>query len=113
MTFRRLQAAWVIGIVIWILICSAGWFVATRDDYAKLNAASACYSNGLKAPVSVSSCANVKPSDVLVYKASIDRKAIISRITAALGSAAALALWLLLGRPGVAAGNAGKSGNKV
>jgi hypothetical protein len=102
MSPRTLQLTWVIGIVIWVMLCSAGWFVATRDDYARLNAATACYSTSLKSPVSGPQCANVKPSDIRTYKAAIDRKAAISRIAAALGTAAALALWLLLGRPGLA-----------
>jgi hypothetical protein len=104
MSSRTLQVTWVVGIVIWVLICSFGWFVATRDDYAKLNAASACYSTTVDVPISVTECANVKQSDIAIYKSAIDRKAAISRITAALGSAIALALWFLLGRPGLAVG---------
>jgi len=101
MNSRKLQVTWVIGIVIWVIICSAGWYIATRSDYAKLNAASACYSATEKGPVSGTECANVKQSDIRTYSAAIDRKAAISRVTAALGSAAALALWLLLRRPGL------------
>jgi hypothetical protein len=101
---RTLQVTWTFGIVIWVLICSVGWFAATRDDYAKLNAATACYAATLKSPGSDQQCANLKQSDIGTYKAAIDRKARISRVTAALGSAAALALWFLLGRPGLAAG---------
>ncbi len=104
MNSRTVQVTWVIGIVIWVVICGVGWLVAKRDDYAKLNAASPCYSTTASSPVSAAECANVKHSDIRTYKAAIDRKAAISRITAALGSAAALALWLLLGRPGLAVG---------
>jgi hypothetical protein len=101
---RTVHVTWVIGILIWVLICSVGWYVATRDDYTKLSAANACYSITVNSPVTVAECANVKQSDIRTYKAAIDRKAAISRVTAALGSAVALALWFLLGRPGLAVG---------
>jgi hypothetical protein len=104
MSPRIFQVAWIIAIVIWVLICSAGWYVATRDDYAKLHAARACYSANLQPQDTGSQCANTKPSDILLYKSAIDRKAAVSRVAAGLGAAAALGLWFLLGRPGLGRG---------
>ena len=105
MSSRTLQVIWMIGIIAWVLICSVSWFIATRDDYAKLNAASACYDIANEKRLSSPQCATVKQSDIYSYKAEIDRKARISRVVAALGSGAAIAVWLLLGRPGLTIGS--------
>jgi hypothetical protein len=101
MSPRTVKLTWIIATVTWVLICSVGWYVATRDDYFKLRATQACYAVASKPPGAGSQCANIRPPDILVYKAAIDRKARISRVAAALGSAGALALWLMLGRPGL------------
>ena len=91
-------AAWIIGIIIWCVICAAGWYVATRGDYAKLASARACYSSNMQSQNTGSQCLNTKPSDVAFYKAEIDRKAAISRIPAALGGMAAIGLLILMRR---------------
>lgn len=81
-----------IGIMLWVLICSVGWFVATRGDYAKLAAASACYSAQLQS--NAPDCANVQASDAETYKAAIDRKARISRLAGSFGAVVAIALLI-------------------
>jgi anti-sigma-K factor RskA len=101
---RTVQICWLAEILVWVLTCSIVWFAATRDDYAKMNAAAACFSAEPRTHVDVLRCADAKRSDVAVFKAKIDRKARLSRVAAALGSAAALALWFLFGRPGLSAG---------
>jgi hypothetical protein len=95
------QIFWFVAIMTWAVMCGIGWFIATRDDYAKLKAASACYGTNAGSPISDPQRANVKQSDIRIYKAEIDRKARISRLTAAFGSGAAITLWFLLGRPGL------------
>ena len=93
---RSLTVAWSTAIVIWVLICAGGWVVATRDDYAKLDSARACYSASLQSQLTASRCENTKPSDILFYKAAIGRKARISSIAAALGGGMAIALLILV-----------------
>jgi len=100
MSPHAVQISWFVGVVIWAAICAVGWFAATRDDYAKLNAARACYGTSLQSQDAGPQCARLKQSDILVYKGEIDRKARISRVTAGLGAGAAIALWFILGRPG-------------
>ena len=72
--------AWVLGIIVWVLICSGAWFVATRDDYAKLAEASVCYDTNGHSHSTVRQCANINRSDAHFYKSEIDRKARISRL---------------------------------
>ena len=98
---RNIQMIWIVGIIAWVVICSMAWFVATRDDYAKLNTAIHCTRVEPKSALPDARCAHVKPSDVFASKAEIDRKARISRLAAAFGTAAAFAVWFLLGGPGL------------
>ena len=86
-----------IGIMLWVVICSVGWFVATRGDYAKLATASACYSANGQLQSNAPDCANVQASDAETYKAAIDRKARISRLAGSFGAVVAIAL-LIAGR---------------
>jgi hypothetical protein len=69
------------------MIWSAGWYMATRGDYARLHAARACHSADAQSQDTGPQCANIKASDIPLYKGAIDRKAAISRIVAALGAA--------------------------
>ncbi len=78
--------AWVLGIIAWVLICSGAWFVATRDDYAKLAEARVCYDVKAHPHSTLGQCANIKPSDAQFYKSEIDRKARISRLASAFGA---------------------------
>jgi hypothetical protein len=100
MSPRAVQISWFVGVVIWAATCAVVWFVGTRDDYARLYAARACYDTSLQSQDAGLQCANLKQSDILVYRAEIDRKARISRVTAGLGAGTAIALWFILGRPG-------------
>ena len=90
----NLIATWTIGIVVWVLICSGGWYVATRNDYAMLALSRACY----VAQVPSAQCEDMRPSDILRYKAAIDRKAAISRLAGAAGAAAAIAALIAFRR---------------
>jgi len=83
------------GIAIRVLICAAGWFAATRGDYAKLAAAQTCYGTGSQLQSSSPQCAAVKPSDALSYKAAIDRKTFVSRLGPSFGVTAAIALLIV------------------
>jgi hypothetical protein len=87
-----------LAIMLWCIACSAWWFFATRDDYARLAVARACH--GLESPVHVSAaqCAAEKPSDLLAFKAKIDAKARDSRLAAAAGGAVAAGLLMLVNR---------------
>src|ERR1700693_3130075 len=105
MNLRTVLATWSTGIVIWCLICVGGWYLATHDDYTKLALARACHGSNLPSQVIGSQCADTEPSDILVLKAKINRKAAISRIVGALGASAALGLWIFLGRPGLGNGS--------
>ena len=107
MNRQTVVVVWTAAIVLWAVICAIGWFVATRNDYAMLAEASQCFGNGSPSQSTDERCAKLKPSDVQFYKASIDRKARISRVFAGLSSGAAIGQWFLLGRPGL---NRGPSG---
>jgi hypothetical protein len=100
MSPRGLVAAWSTAIIIWCVTCAGGWVVATREDYARLAAARACYSTDSQSQSPSSQCANIKPSDQLLYQAAIDRKAAISRVTASLGSMVLIILVIVMRRPG-------------
>jgi hypothetical protein len=91
-------AAWSIGIIIWCVICVVGWYVVTRGDYTKLASAGACYSTNLQSQNTGTHCENSKPSDILLYKAALDRKAAISRVVAVFGSMTAVGLLILVER---------------
>jgi hypothetical protein len=91
MSRRNLIAIWTTGIIVWVLICSGGWYVATRNDYAMLASAKACYATQSRAQYVSAHCEDRKPSDILQYKAEIDRKAAISRLAGAMGAAVAIA----------------------
>jgi hypothetical protein len=95
MSPRSLIVAWSTGIIIWCATCAGGWVVATRDDYARLAAARACYRTDSQSQTTSSQCANTNPSDVLLYQAAIDRKAAISRVTGSLGSMALIILMII------------------
>lgn len=101
MTRRSVQLTWFLAVIVWVVICSTAWFAATRGDYAKLNAAIACVRVEPRPAAPDPRCVHVKPSDMFAAKAAIDRKARISRLAAAFGTAAAFAVWFLLGRPGL------------
>jgi len=88
--------SWMAGITLWALVCTAGWYVTTRDDYAHLAAATSCYKTRPPTAFAVAWCAKVKPSDTEFYKAAIDRKAALSRLAAAFGAMGALVLWFLV-----------------
>ena len=91
----NLVAASVLGIIAWVIICAGYWFVATRDDYAKLASARACYSaNGLVHDT-IPQCATIKPSDAQFYKSEIDRKARNSRLASAFGGLVAVILIMV------------------
>jgi hypothetical protein len=85
MSHRFLVAAWSTGMIFWCVLCAVGWTVATRGDYARLAAARACYPTDAKLQSASAQCAGVKPSDIPLYKAAIDRKAAISRLGATFG----------------------------
>jgi hypothetical protein len=87
MSPRNLIATWTIGIIVWVLICSGGWYVETRNDFAMLASAKACS----VARFPSAQCEDTRPSDIVRYKAAIDRKAAISRLAGAAGAAAAIA----------------------
>jgi len=87
MSHRVPVATWSAGILIWCVMCVGGWVLATREDYARLAVARACYTVG-ESQTTPSRCADIKRSDMLIYKAAIDRKATISRISASFGSMA-------------------------
>ncbi len=101
MSQGTIRLVWFAGVIIWAVGCSVVWFMATREDYRKFNAATACYAAGASVQTADRRCSALKPSDIQVYKAEIDRKARISRLTAGLGAGAAVALWFVLGRPGL------------
>jgi hypothetical protein len=85
------------GIVLaWVLICSGGWYVATKDDYRRLAVASGCYGPD-EAPKVGTDCAGVRASDVLFYREEIDRKARNSRLAGA-GGAMAIVLCMVVMR---------------
>jgi hypothetical protein len=98
MSHRSLVVAWSTGIIIWCVTCAGGWVVATRGDYARLAVARECYRTDSQSQRTPSQCANVNPSDVLIYQAAIDRKAAISRVTASLGSMVLIILVIVMRR---------------
>lgn len=95
---RTLIAIWSSGIIGWVVICSVGWWAATREDYVRLATASACLSAPPRA-VAGAPCAALQASDVQRFKAEIDRKAVISRLAGAFGAMAALTALILSRRP--------------
>ena len=86
-------AIWSSGVIAWVAICSGAWFVASRDDYARLKAATACFA--AQPPAAAASCSGLRPTDILSAKASIDRKATLSRLAGAGGAMAALSALIL------------------
>ena len=88
-------AGWVLGIIAWVIICAGYWFVATRDDYAQLAAARACYRANNLARSTMSQCATIKPFDAQFYKSEIDRKARNSRLASAFGGLVAAILIMI------------------
>lgn len=93
----KVVAVWTNVIIVWILFCSGWWYASSRDDYAKLAAARACYSSASEPQSTAPRCVNIKPADMLVYKVNIDHRALISRLAGALGAMAAIGA-LILGR---------------
>lgn len=81
---------WVGAIVLWAILCSAAWFVSTRDDYANLATARTCA--GEKFDLRDAKCIGIKsPAD---YMNEVNRKARNSRLSSAAGAAiAALAIF--------------------
>jgi hypothetical protein len=88
-----LIAIWSSGVIAWVLMCSGGWYAATRDDYATLNAATACFA--AQPPPQSTPCSGLRPSDIHRVKAAIDRKAAISRLAGTFGAVAALTVLIL------------------
>jgi len=80
------------------LICSGAWFAATRQDYAKLAEARACYDANVHTHNSLLQCENIKPSDAVFYKSEIDRKARISRLASAFGGLVAAIVMIATSR---------------
>lgn len=89
---------WSAVIIVWAVACASWWWAASRDDYAKLAAARACYSSASQARNSSPQCANIKPTDMLTYKASIDHRARTSRLAAAFGTMVLLILMIVIRR---------------
>jgi hypothetical protein len=85
MRHRFLVAVWSTAMIFWCVLCAVGWTVATRGDYARLAAARACYPTEAKLQNVSAQCAGIKPSDIPLYRAAVDRKATISRLGAAFG----------------------------
>jgi hypothetical protein len=92
----NLIAAAAGAIVLWTVLCSAAWFIETRDDYARLAIASACFTSASRTPRGDPQCEAVKPADLVVYKANIDRKARISRIAGAFGGMVAVSCLIIV-----------------
>lgn len=86
-------AVWSSGIIAWVMICSGGWYATTRDDYARLKAATACFA--AEPPPAGAACLALQPSDIQRAKAAIDRKAFISRLAGTFGAVAALSVLIL------------------
>jgi hypothetical protein len=86
----------VIAALFAALTVSGAWFVATRADYAKLAEANVCYGSKGHSHSTLLQCANVKPSDAAFYKSEIDRKARISRLSAAAGGLAATVALIVI-----------------
>ena len=80
------------------MVCASGWFAATRDDYRKLGAASSCYETNAETRNVGTDCANVRPTDALFYKAEIDRKARISRLSSAGGAVVIVVVMIVTRR---------------
>lgn len=89
---------WSAVIIVWAVACTNWWWTASRDDYAKLAAARACYSSASQPQNSSPQCANIKPTDMLTYKASIDHRARTSRLAAAFGTMVLLILMIVMRR---------------
>ena len=85
MSRRILIAVWSTAMILWCVLCVVWWTVGTHEDYARLAVARACYPAGSQPQRAAAQCAGVKPEDIVFYKASIDRKAAISRLGAAFG----------------------------
>jgi len=91
----NLVVACVLGIIAWVIICAGYWFVATRDDYAKLASTQTCYSVSGHVQNTIPQCANIKPSDAQFYKSEIDRKARNSKLASAFGGLVAAILIMV------------------
>src|SRR5579862_651075 len=74
----------VAGMVLWAVICSVAWSISTRDDYAHLAVARACYSVAAETRAGDSRCGGIGPPDA--YMGEVNRKARISRLAAAGGA---------------------------
>jgi len=92
----RTLFAWVGGMILWAVICSAVWFVSTRGDYANLAIARACYSENSQARSSNPECASIERPDT--YMNEVNRKARISGLVSALGGGAGIVVLLVTRR---------------
>ena len=84
------------GVVLWVVLCSGAWFIETRDDYLRLAVATACLSTTSEVQSGDPRCATVKPADLVIYKANIDRKARTSRLAAAFGAMVAVSCLIVV-----------------
>jgi len=74
---------WTGAIFLWAVLCSGGWFLSTREDYARLAVARACEAMTDQARLADSRC--VSAGSAAADFAEINRKARISRLAAAGG----------------------------
>jgi len=74
----------VAGMILWVVICSAAWFISARGDYANLAIARACYSENAQIRAADSKCDGIGSPDT--YMSEVNRKARISRLAAAAGA---------------------------
>ena len=89
--------AWTAAIVLWAMLCAAGWFIAVRGDYARLALAHACEAKTEQARLTDPECAAAGSS--AANFAEINRKARISRLAAAGGGVVAV-LIIIMSRRG-------------
>src|SRR5689334_5168833 len=79
---------WTGAIFLWAVLCSGGWLVSTREDYARLAVARACEAMTDQARLADPLC--VTAGSAAADFAEIDRKARISRLAAAGGGVVVL-----------------------
>lgn len=85
--------AWTAAIVLWAMLCAGGWFIATRDDYARLAVAHACEAKTEQARLADPECAAA--GSAAANFAEINRKARISRLAAAGGGVVAVLIIIM------------------
>ena len=85
--------AWTSAIVLWAMLCAGAWFFLTREDYARLAMAHACEAKTEQARLADPECAAA--GSAAANFAEINRKARISRLTAAGGGAVAVLIIVI------------------